>query len=60
MTGTGKDAGVVVYVTTAAATWSLTDINEVLMAAGLVLGAVLAVMRILRGIKYWNKPPPKE
>ncbi len=60
MTGTGKDAAVVTYISGAAATWSLADINEGLMAAGLVLGAVLAVMRILQGIKHWNKPPSKE
>ncbi len=61
MTGTGKDTAAVAYVTTAAATFSLTDVNEVLMAAGLALGVVLAIMRIVRGVKYWNNPPtPKE
>ena len=55
MTGMSKDAAVVTYISGAAATWSLTDINEVLMAVGLALGAVLAVMRIVRGIKRWKE-----
>lgn len=60
MTGTGKDAAITLYIAGAVSAWSLTDINEILVALAMGAGFVLAVFRIAKTIKYWHDPSHKD
>ncbi len=54
MTGTVKDAAVTAYVTSAVGFAWISDFNDVLIAVSLLLGAILALLRIVRVLKFWN------
>ena len=54
MTGTGKDAAVTAYMAGMLGVATLSDLNQILIAVGLILGAALAILRIIRVIKFWN------
>ena len=54
MNGTGKDAAVTAYMAGMLGVATLSDLNQILIAVGLILGAALAILRIIRVIKFWN------
>lgn len=58
LSGTAKDTAVTAYLAGAIGAATLADFNLILVAVGLVLGALLAILRIIRVIKFWNIPPP--